>query len=92
MRREASTYRLSFSVYVVVNYDYVPPSAVNGRIPYQYVLRIGEHMYLYIVVGGYAGYRGRKRVLTVPDLNIIRVAHIYILALTFILGGGLQNL
>ena len=49
-------------------------------------------MYLYIVVGGYAGYRGRKRVLTVPDLNIIRVAHIYILALTFILGGGLQNL
>jgi len=37
---------------------------VNRRIPYQYVLRIREHMYLYITVGGYAGYPGRKRVLT----------------------------
>ena len=37
---------------------------MDRRISYQCVLRIAEHMYLYITVGRYAGYLGRKKVLT----------------------------
>lgn len=79
-------YRLRFTICIVfVNYCYITPSVVNGRILYQYVLCVREHMDLYVVAISTLNTRvlGIVRSTYIPRFKLI-LMDIYIEAARFV--------